>query len=481
MAILFTDFADCYAFNPAAFVNRKTADLGLTPASSYYCEQITPATGRATFNLRPTSDYVQPAVPESVAVSALVSGRVPRLRGDLLKRFTDTAGLTAVSGGLLSVATDYQFEGQPTLRFQSPSAGAVAGFSINTLSTRVRNSSLVLLVYIPDYTKVQTIQPYVSQGTTLTNYVTYSGYSLANDSHKYNGLHCIEVSQDMWAPTGTGVTYDGAPAQLLRVDVTPRAGQIADVRVIGAWLNSYHKPAVIFTFDDCRLSQYTNAFPLLSKYDIPVNAYVIPPLFGAAGHFTEDQAREIQAAGGSICNHAFHNGVGTNDSYSEIGFAAYLAQVLQCRDWLEARGFNGARHHAYVEGMYDQTLTDAMAANGMLTGRCISGNTTTGAQSMSAAFGVPRRLALKGGLQLSSARTLAEYKTEIDRAVRDGRDLIITAHDVFTAAEGGSGALSIVDTDFLALAAHVADYRAKGQCRTPNLPNWFAGLAAVPT
>jgi hypothetical protein len=61
MAILFTDFADCYAFNPAAFVNRKTADLGLTPASSYYCEQATPASGRATFNLRPTTDYVAPA------------------------------------------------------------------------------------------------------------------------------------------------------------------------------------------------------------------------------------------------------------------------------------------------------------------------------------------------------------------------------------------------------------------------------------
>jgi uncharacterized membrane protein len=71
MAILFTDFAEDYGFNAASFVNRKTADLGLSPASNYYCEQVTPANGLTLFNLRPISDYPTPAVPQPSGSSTI--------------------------------------------------------------------------------------------------------------------------------------------------------------------------------------------------------------------------------------------------------------------------------------------------------------------------------------------------------------------------------------------------------------------------
>ena len=155
-------------------------------------------------NMRDPSEADKLPVASVAAMQALVS--VARngspIKGDLLHRFTDAAALTAVSGGVLANAPGVTFEGSQTVRFTSPSAGTTAGLQITGLSAPTRNSSFILLCYIPDYSKVQTIIPYMSQGATLTpNYVSFSGYSLTNDSHKYSGWHAIEVSQDMWTAT----------------------------------------------------------------------------------------------------------------------------------------------------------------------------------------------------------------------------------------------------------------------------------------
>lgn len=399
------------------------------------------------------------------------------LKGDVLHRFTSAAALTPVSSGVLSNSAGVTFEGAQTVKYLSPSAGTVAGLQITGLSAPMRTASFVLLCYIPDYSKVQTITPYVSQGATLTpNYINYTGYSLVNDSHRYNGWHAIEVSQNMWTAAGTGAVYDGTSAKVLRIDVTPTPGNVAEVYFAVAYLNTSNQPSIIFTWDDCRTTQYTNVFRIANKYSIPTNVYAIPTLFGAANHFTADQGREIEAWGGVMANHAMYDAGAGGDSYEEIGLAAYSAQVFACRDWLDANRFLGGAHHAYVEGKYDQLLADALAAGGIKTARCISGNTTTGAQSMTEAWGVQRRLALKGGMQFNSARSLAEMKTEVDRAVRDGRSLIFTGHDIFTAAEGGAGGISWLDTDLDALMDYVAAYRAKGMVKTPNLVDWYNSL-----
>lgn len=416
------------------------------------------------------------------AIQALVS--TPRngdaVKGDLLHRFTSAAALTGITAPVLSDSTSVRFEGAQTVRFLSPSAGTTAGVQVLSLNVPTRTSSFILLCFIPDWSKVSAVIPYISQGATISpNFVSYSAYSLTNDSHKYNGWHAIEISQDMWTATGTGVVYDGTTTKSLRVDVAPRAGQIAEVFFAAVYLNTWSMPSIMFTYDDGRISQYQNAFRLHKKNKIPMNCYVIPPLLGTAGQFTEANAQEIEAQGGSICNHAFYEGVGGLDSFSEIGLAPYVTQVEQCRDWLAARNFSGALHHAYVEGAYDETLAAEMVRIGMSTARTISGNNTTGAQSMTTAWGVHRRMALKGGLQFNTSRTVVNAKLEIDRAIRDGRSLIFTGHDVFTAAEGGTGALSWLDTDLEQIFDYVAAYRAKGQCLTPTLPAWADSLDLV--
>lgn len=399
--------------------------------------------------------------------------------GELLYAFTDHTAVSAVSGAVLATSSSVQWDGQNTISITTPSAGAACGMSKNGLSTRLRNKSLVVPVYIPDYTKLGKVQVYIAHVAIGTNYAHYT-YSLEAASHSlYNGWHLFEVTQDMWTSVGTGITADGSTIAEIRVDIKARAGELSTIYVGAAYLNDRSRSNIIFTFDDGRVSQITNAFPIMEKYNVPGTCYIIPNVINDATAMGESNLSILHDRGWCIANHANHDGIGTDDSYAEIGLSEYVSQVAESAAWLESRGFTGAYHHAYVEGSYDGVLVDALSAIGLKTARTIAGSVTTGAQCMCTNYGVHRRLALTGGMQLNSSYVLATVQAEVDRAIRDGRSLIITAHDIKTTQEGGAGSTSWTTADFETLVAYVAGKRADGLCNTPNIDDWYSRLYIV--
>ncbi len=54
---------------------------------------------------------------------------------------------------------------------------------------------------------------------------------------------------------------------------------------------------VLLSFDDGYLDNYENAFPIIQKYDIPINIFVIDNCVGTPGYFSWEQAREMEASG----------------------------------------------------------------------------------------------------------------------------------------------------------------------------------------
>ena len=405
----------------------------------------------------------------SYSLGMLGTNSDPAPLGEVLHAFSSVTGLTGTGTQTFAVDNTVTWRGQPTVKLDV-AAGLTGGVNISTLSTRLRDKTLTLAVYVPDYTTVAKLQPFMSHTAGLgANYVQHPNYTPATAGQRnHNGWHLIDVTADMFTVVGTGVTADGTAIQTLRLDLQAVAGSAATVYIGAAYLNLRNRPRIFMTFDDGRRSVIRNAFPITQKYNIPCTAYIIPPLLGATGitnYFTEDDALRLHDANWCIGNHGYNlNQSTTADSYTEIGLSPYVAQAVACKDWLDVRGFRGGAHHAYVEGAYDGALVAAMAAAGMQTARTIAGNVTTGAQGEIHSLGRHRYLNLNGGLQISSAQTVANHITEVDRAIRDGRDLFITAHDIFTAAEGGNGATSGLNTDFDTLCAHLAGLRANGKC-----------------
>lgn len=70
---------------------------------------------------------------------------------------------------------------------------------------------------------------------------------------------------------------------------------------------SYNKKippkTVAITFDDGRDNNYTNAYPILKKYNIPAMMFVIPGHCGKAGYLNERQLREMAEGGIDIASH----------------------------------------------------------------------------------------------------------------------------------------------------------------------------------
>ena len=440
-----------------------------TPNPVYVEAQTDPVTGGIkhfidsngrTYNRQPQTNYIAGA-------------------GELLYAFTDHTALSVVSGAVLGTSSAVQWNGQNTVSITTPSAGAVCGMQKNGLSTRLRNKSLVIPVYVPDYTKMGKIQVYIAHTAIGTNHAHYTYSFNASTSHDYNGWHLVEVTGNMWTSVGTGITGDGSTIADLRVDISAETGELATAYVGAAYLNDRSKSNIIFTFDDGRVSQFTNAFPIMQRYNIPGTCYIIPQGIDAATAIGSANVEIMRDNGWCVANHANHDGVGTNDSYAEIGLSTYVAQVEAAAVWLAARGYSGAWHHAYVEGSYDGALAAALEAAGVKTARTISGSVTTGAQCMCTNYGVHRRMALHGGMQLNSTYVLAIVEAEIDKAIRDGRTLILTAHDIRTTQEGGAGSAAWTTGDFDALCAYVAAYRANGLCDTPNIDDWYSRLSIV--
>ena len=66
------------------------------------------------------------------------------------------------------------------------------------------------------------------------------------------------------------------------------------------------KPIVV-TFDDGWIGQYTDALPILLKYNIPATFYVYNHVFGKKEFMTLDNVRELQKDGMEIGGHTVHH------------------------------------------------------------------------------------------------------------------------------------------------------------------------------
>lgn len=53
----------------------------------------------------------------------------------------------------------------------------------------------------------------------------------------------------------------------------------------------------VITFDDGYLNNYENAYPIIQKYNIPINIFVIDNCVGSEGYFSWEQARTMEKSG----------------------------------------------------------------------------------------------------------------------------------------------------------------------------------------
>ena len=119
------------------------------------------------------------------------------------------------------------------------------------------------------------------------------------------------------------------------------------------------KPIAI-TFDDGNRDNYTNALPILKKYDYPATFFIKLNNVGKGG-LTWDEIREIKDAGNIIGSHSInHNNMAKMDEQTLIN------ELTISKNLIETNINTEVKYFAYPGGAYSQKTIEALKETGYL-------------------------------------------------------------------------------------------------------------------
>lgn len=116
---------------------------------------------------------------------------------------------------------------------------------------------------------------------------------------------------------------------------------------------------VLITFDDGYLDNYTNAFPILAKYDLKASFYIITGMIGQPNRVTAAQIRELDRAGMGIGSHTV-----THRLLGDLKQDDVQAELSQSKTTLEQLLGKSIDFIAYPCGSYHQDTLQMVRKSG---------------------------------------------------------------------------------------------------------------------
>jgi hypothetical protein len=256
-----------------------------------------------------------------------------------------------------------------------------------------------------------------TDGTLTKNFNVYI--------YAHAGWNLVNLRKVDFTVTG-GMTWTDT-VTLMRLNVTPVAGQVGVISFDSLTAAVVQRPALMITFDDADPTVYTQAFAYMKPHKIPGTFYVITNNIDDVGTITSAQLVEMDAAGWIIGNHT-----DDHSTLSGLDQATQQGHLSAAKTALEGLGLTrGEYHAAYPGGSYDANTSPAMLAESMLTGR------TVGAARYPV---LPQDdfYKIQLGKQFGNTLTLAAAKTWLDGVVSRCEVGIALFHQIITPASNAS-------------------------------------------
>ncbi|MBC2165273.1 polysaccharide deacetylase family protein [Listeria booriae] len=126
--------------------------------------------------------------------------------------------------------------------------------------------------------------------------------------------------------------------------------------------NMPEKPIVI-TFDDGYQDNYTNAYPILKKYGLKANIFVITDKIAKNNHFDEAALKEMSNNGIEMQSHTVHH-----QELNTLTYSQQLAELKDSKATLEQLTGKKVNTICYPVGRYNEDTKRAAEAAGYTMG-----------------------------------------------------------------------------------------------------------------
>lgn len=172
----------------------------------------------------------------------------------------------------------------------------------------------------------------------------------------------------------------------------------------GAQLGS----SIVITFDDGYMDNYTNAFPVLKKYQFPATIFVVTDRIGmrderGLSRLSAQQMKEMESSG--LVEIEPHTR--THPHLSKLPALEAQAEIVGAKEKLEELLEKKCRHFAYPYGDFNPEIGGLVRKSGLESAVSVSeGSVKLGADL----FALPR-------VSIDSSTTFAQFRGKLTRAV----------------------------------------------------------------
>jgi len=286
--------------------------------------------------------------------------------GTQLSGFNTGADLVqwAASGGTTALDTTRVREGLGSLRLTPSAAGGSAFVQKSIAADMSGDGTIRLSFYLyGDPSAVSVLQLRFSNSDNMHSQFHYP----VGASRLHQGWNTLTLSKDdfeAYADSGYQAPSWTDPMHGVQISLDATAGQTPSISLDDLRYGVHAQPVVLLSFKNGTSSQYDNAFPVMTADGFAGTDYVNTSDVGKNGQMTIAQLQALDTADWDIGNYTDGSQDLTNMTLAQARHALSDAAA-----YLTANGLSrGAHHVAYVDGVYNDTVLQAMHDTGMLTG-----------------------------------------------------------------------------------------------------------------
>ncbi len=325
----------------------------------------------------------------------------------------DGWGVSGSASGYSAVidTTNYK-AGTNSIKLTTPSGGnVIVSKSVNwDLSAQAEQGNFRLWVYVYGTSEPAGFQIHLSNDAGFQNYYV-ARYGSGIRFRNRPGWNLINLRKSDWTVGGGAPSWTSPTVGIrFRVD-----GVTADSYSLdGLYSGVIARPAILFTFDDGKISLYTQAYAYMKTRNVRGTGYPVTDWVNGTNQATWPQLQEMYAAGWTIGNHTK-----THSHLPSLSEADQESELMGARSALNAHGLTNVDYVCYPYGEYDNNTLTAMANLGMHNGRTLLyGNFVS---PVAAPYEIPQR-------EIASSVALSTAESWVDTAKSRQEILVIVFH-----------------------------------------------------